>query len=102
MSETDWKGWDMLTKALGNRIQLVGDDLFVTNTKLLQEGIDKKVGNSSEKGEQETDEQRAAREAKEAQEAREREERELEEQAEKARMMHQAGVASYPNCIAER
>ena len=46
MSETDWKGWDMLTKALGNRIQLVGDDLFVTNTKLLQEGIDKKVGNS--------------------------------------------------------
>ena len=46
MSETDWKGWDMLTKALGNRVQLVGDDLFVTNTKLLQEGIDKKVGNS--------------------------------------------------------
>ena len=46
MSETDWKGWDMLTKALGNRMQLVGDDLFVTNTKLLQEGIDKKVGNS--------------------------------------------------------
>ena len=46
MSETDWKGWDMLTKALGNRIQLVGDDLFVTNTKLLQEGIDKKIGNS--------------------------------------------------------
>ena len=46
MSETDWKGWDMLTKALGNRIQLVGDDLFVTNTTLLQEGIDKKVGNS--------------------------------------------------------
>ena len=46
MSETDWKGWDMLAKALGNRIQLVGDDLFVTNTKLLQEGIDKKIGNS--------------------------------------------------------
>ena len=46
MSETDWKGWDMLTKALGNRIQLVVDDLFVTNTKLLQEGIDKKIGNS--------------------------------------------------------
>ena len=46
MSETDWKGWDMLTKALGNRVQLVGDDLFVTNTKLLQEGIDKKVANS--------------------------------------------------------
>lgn len=46
MSETDWKGWDMLTKALGNRIQLVGDDLFVTNTKLLQEGIDKNIGNS--------------------------------------------------------
>lgn len=46
MGETDWKGWEMLTKALGSRIQLVGDDLFVTNTKLLKEGIDKGIANS--------------------------------------------------------
>jgi enolase len=46
MGETDWKGWEMLTKALGSRVQLVGDDLFVTNTKLLKEGIDKKIANS--------------------------------------------------------
>jgi len=46
MGENDWQGWDMLTKSLGRRIQLVGDDLFVTNTSRLQEGIDKHVGNS--------------------------------------------------------
>lgn len=46
MGETDWEGWDMLTKALGNRIQLVGDDLFVTNTDLLKKGIDCGVANS--------------------------------------------------------
>ena len=46
MGETDWKGWNMLTKALGKRIQLVGDDLFVTNTKLLKKGIENGVANS--------------------------------------------------------
>ena len=46
MGETDWEGWKMLTESLGNRIQLVGDDLFVTNTKLLQRGIEKGVGNA--------------------------------------------------------
>ncbi len=46
MAEDDWEGWDMLTKTLGNRIQLVGDDLFVTNAKRLAMGIDKKVANS--------------------------------------------------------
>ena len=46
MAEIDWLGWEMLTKALGKQIQLVGDDLFVTNTKRLEEGIEKKVGNS--------------------------------------------------------
>ena len=46
MGETDWDGWDMLTKALGNRIQLVGDDLFVTNTDLLKKGIERGVANS--------------------------------------------------------
>ncbi len=46
MAEDDWEGWDMLTKTLGGRIQLVGDDLFVTNTKRLAMGIDKKVANS--------------------------------------------------------
>ena len=46
MGETDWEGWDMLTKALGNRIQLVGDDLFVTNTDILKKGIDRGVANS--------------------------------------------------------
>ena len=46
MGETDWDGWKMLTESLGNRIQLVGDDLFVTNTKLLQRGIEKGVGNA--------------------------------------------------------
>lgn len=46
MGETDWDGWKMLTESLGNQIQLVGDDLFVTNTKLLQRGIEKGVGNA--------------------------------------------------------
>jgi len=46
MSEFDWDGWDKLTKRLGKTIQLVGDDLFVTNPKILKEGIDKKVANS--------------------------------------------------------
>jgi enolase len=46
MAEGDWAGWAELTQALGARIQLVGDDLFVTNTKILQEGIDKKIANA--------------------------------------------------------
>jgi enolase len=46
MAEDDWDGWASLTSALGSRVQLVGDDLFVTNTKILQEGIDKGVANS--------------------------------------------------------
>ena len=46
MGETDWAGWEMLTKALGDRVQLVGDDLFVTNTKLLREGIERGIANS--------------------------------------------------------
>ncbi|MBA3649577.1 MAG: phosphopyruvate hydratase [Chitinophagales bacterium] len=46
LAEDDWEGWKKLTMALGNRIQLVGDDLFVTNVKRLQEGIDEKVANS--------------------------------------------------------
>lgn len=46
MAETDWEGWSMLTKALGNKIQLVGDDLFVTNTQRLQQGIEAGIGNS--------------------------------------------------------
>ncbi|MDH5437049.1 MAG: phosphopyruvate hydratase, partial [Gammaproteobacteria bacterium] len=41
-----WDGWKLLTERLGKRIQLVGDDLFVTNTKILQEGIDKNIANS--------------------------------------------------------
>jgi enolase len=46
LAEDDWDGWALLTKALGDSIQLVGDDLFVTNVKRLQEGIDKGVANS--------------------------------------------------------
>jgi enolase len=46
MHEGDWDGWKMLTERLGKRVQLVGDDLFVTNTKILQEGIDKGIANS--------------------------------------------------------
>jgi enolase len=45
-SEDDWEGWKLLTDQLGQRIQLVGDDLFVTNTERLQQGIDKGVANS--------------------------------------------------------
>ena len=46
MAETDWEGWAMLTKAIGDRVQLVGDDLFVTNVTRLATGIEKKVGNA--------------------------------------------------------
>ena len=46
MAEDDWAGWSSLTKALGSRVQLVGDDLFVTNVKRLQRGIDERVANS--------------------------------------------------------
>jgi enolase len=46
MHEGDWDGWKLLTERLGRKVQLVGDDLFVTNTKILQEGIDKGVANS--------------------------------------------------------
>ena len=47
MAETDWEGWAMLTKAIGDRVQLVGDDLFVTNVERLSTGIEKKVANLS-------------------------------------------------------
>ena len=46
LAENDWEGWALLTKALGSKIQLVGDDLFVTNTERLRKGIDAGVGNS--------------------------------------------------------
>jgi len=46
MAENDWAGWKLLTDRLGSRVQLVGDDLFVTNTKILKEGIDKDIANS--------------------------------------------------------
>jgi len=46
MDESDWDGWKILTDKLGDRVQLVGDDLFVTNPKILKEGIDKGIGNS--------------------------------------------------------
>lgn len=46
MDENDWDGWKVLTDKIGDKVQLVGDDLFVTNPKILQEGIDKGVGNS--------------------------------------------------------
>jgi enolase len=46
MAENDWSGWAQMTAALGSRIQLVGDDLFVTNTRRLQMGIDQSVANS--------------------------------------------------------
>ena len=45
-SEDDWEGWKMLTERLGNKVQLVGDDLFVTNTERLQRGIDEGIANS--------------------------------------------------------
>ncbi|MBP8822260.1 MAG: phosphopyruvate hydratase [Flavobacteriales bacterium] len=46
MAEDDWSGWKKLTKAIGDKVQLVGDDLFVTNTKRLAEGIRKEIANS--------------------------------------------------------
>lgn len=46
MAEDDWAGWKMLTEAVGDKCQLVGDDLFVTNVTRLQQGIDKKIGNA--------------------------------------------------------
>jgi enolase 1/2/3 len=46
LSEEDWEGWQNLTKELGGKIQLVGDDIFVTNIQIFQEGIDKKIANS--------------------------------------------------------
>ncbi|MBQ2700970.1 MAG: phosphopyruvate hydratase [Clostridia bacterium] len=46
MGEEDWEGWELLSRRLGHRIQLVGDDLFVTNTRRLKQGIEKKVGNA--------------------------------------------------------
>ena len=46
MSENDWEGWGILTKRLGSKVQLVGDDLFVTNTKIFAEGISKNIANA--------------------------------------------------------
>ena len=46
MAENDWDGWKVLTDAMGERVQLVGDDVFVTNTRLLQQGIDRGIANS--------------------------------------------------------
>ncbi len=46
MDESDWDGWKLLTDRLGDKVQLVGDDLFVTNTRILRRGIEEKIGNS--------------------------------------------------------
>lgn len=46
LDEDDWKGWELATKALGDKVQLVGDDLFVTNTNRLSRGIDEGIANS--------------------------------------------------------
>ena len=46
LSENDWKGWEVMTERLGRSLQLVGDDIFVTNTEILSEGIEKGVANS--------------------------------------------------------
>ena len=46
MAENDWNGWKLLTQRLGKKVQLVGDDIFVTNTKILSEGIQKNIANS--------------------------------------------------------
>ncbi len=46
LDEDDWSAWEALTNAIGNKVQLVGDDLFVTNVKRLQQGIDKSIANS--------------------------------------------------------
>jgi enolase len=46
LAEDDWDGWELLTKKLGDHVQIVGDDIFVTNTSILQKGIDRGIGNS--------------------------------------------------------
>ena len=46
LDEEDWEGWTLMTQELGDKVQLVGDDLFVTNTKRLSKGIELKAGNS--------------------------------------------------------
>jgi enolase len=46
MAENDWQGWELLTRVLGKKIQLIGDDIFVTNTEIFQEGINKKIANA--------------------------------------------------------
>jgi enolase len=46
LSENDWKGWEAMTSAIGKKVQLVGDDLFVTNTKIFKKGIERKIANS--------------------------------------------------------
>ena len=46
LAEDDWKNWKIMTERLGNRVQLVGDDLFVTNVKLLERGINEKAANA--------------------------------------------------------
>ena len=46
LAENDWKNWKIMTERLGGHVQLVGDDLFVTNTKLLEKGINEKVANA--------------------------------------------------------
>jgi enolase len=46
LSQNDWSGWELLNKRLGHNIQIVGDDIFVTNTKILKEGIERGVANS--------------------------------------------------------
>ena len=46
LDESDWAGWAYLTRKLGDKVQLVGDDLFVTNTRILKRGIDENIGNS--------------------------------------------------------
>ena len=46
MGEHDWEGWKLLTERLGRKVQIVGDDVFVTNTRILKQGIQKRVANS--------------------------------------------------------
>ena len=46
MDQNDWEGWKYLTQIAGDKVQLVGDDLFVTNSKILQKGISENAGNS--------------------------------------------------------
>ena len=46
LSELDWKGWKRLTEKLGNKVQLVGDDIFVTNVEIFSKGIKEGIGNS--------------------------------------------------------